>query len=142
NTGLLSQAGDVPACISEGLATYLELWRRGDRSPLGATNRPRLAVLMDAKAENVPWIPIADLFGDDARFDQPATEQLAYAESWLLVHYLLKTAAKLPQFRAYCAGIPQPGGKARRLKYAEARLGSLIKLNQEVRAYARRFRRR
>jgi hypothetical protein len=142
NTGLLSQASDVPACISEGLATYLELWRRGDRSPLGATNRPRLAVLVDAKAENVPWIPIAELFGDDDRFDQPATEQLAYAESWLLVHYLLKTTTKLPKFRAYCAEIPQPGGAGRRVEYAESRLGSLRALNQDVRAYARRFRRR
>ena len=46
NTGLLSRESDVPACISEGLATSVELWLPGDRRGRGfeATNLPRLQV--------------------------------------------------------------------------------------------------
>jgi hypothetical protein len=142
NSGLLARARDVPACISEGLATHVELWRPGDRSPLGAVNHPWLNVLKQGRSESGPWIPLADLFRDDDRFDQPETEHLAYAESWLLIHYLLKTAAKLPMVRAYVSGIPDAPGAARRLEYAETKLGSLKTLNQELRAYLRRIRRK
>jgi hypothetical protein len=109
---------------------------------VGATNRPRLEVLIEARNDALPWIPLAKLFADDNLFDKEETEQLAYAEAWLLVHYLLMTAAKLPNFRAYCAGIPPAGGPGRRLKYAETQLGSLKKLDEDVRGYARRFRKR
>ena len=35
NTGLLNRLGDVPLCLSEGLATYGEVWRPGGRPPAG-----------------------------------------------------------------------------------------------------------
>ncbi len=43
NTGLLSARNDTPDCISEGLATYGELWTPRRTPPaVGAVNRPRL----------------------------------------------------------------------------------------------------
>jgi hypothetical protein len=143
NTGLLSPQADVPVCISEGLATYIELWQRPHDRSIGAINRPRLKALMDAGNDEVAWIPIGDLIAEDRWFDDPKTEQLAYAESWLLVHHLLKTRALLPKFRAHLAGIPQlpqGDGAKRRVEYAETHLGSLRVLDRDVRRLAVRLR--
>ena len=96
NTGLLDRGTPVPLCISEGLATYVELWRLGVKNAIGGLNRPRLLALRDAQ----DWIPIADLLADDKGFE-PATEQLAYAESWLLVHHLMRATA-CHAFRPTC----------------------------------------
>jgi hypothetical protein len=139
NTGLLSRLDDVPACISEGLATYGELWTP-PRAPaaFGAVNRPRLLGLIEGMGGGARWIPIARLLGDDKVFDDPRTSQLAYAESWLLVHYLLETRDRLPKFQAYLAGPPKLADAQRigRDKYAEARLGSLDDLDQAVQRHA------
>src|SRR5262249_51158716 len=119
NTGLLSLQGDVPDCISEGLATYVELWHPKDGSKLGAVNRRRLQALINAGNTREPWIRLADLLADDNRIANPQTEQLAYAQSWILVHYLLKNKARLPRFRDYLKGIPLLDKKASRVEYAE-----------------------
>jgi hypothetical protein len=145
NTGLLSRQADVPACIGEGLATYFELWRPGDRRGRGfrpSKNTPRLQVLIDAGADEVPWIPLAKLVADDGLFDKPETAQLAYAESWLLVHRLM-TPAWRPKFQAYLAGLPKAGAAQQvRVEYAEARLGSLRALDQETKRHAKDLLRR
>jgi hypothetical protein len=135
DTGLLSRRADVPACISEGLATYVELWRPGDRRAFGATNRARLKGLKDAASAGVSWISMSDLVADDAAFDNPKTVQLAYAESWLLVHFLMKSPGWLPKFQAYLIGIPKDRGAKKRLEYAESRLGSLRTLDKAVRRH-------
>jgi len=139
NTGLLSRKADVPACISEGLATYVELWRPAGKGRIGGTNAPRLEALVVARNNAERWIPIAEILADDDFVQSEKTGQLAYAESWLLVHYLLKTTpAQLAKFRAYLAEIPVAAGAAKRLEYAEARLGSLKTLDREVNRHARR----
>jgi hypothetical protein len=134
NTGLLARPADVPSCISEGLATYFELWLPQDRAFRGPTNGPRLRALKEAGGD---WIPIADLLADDGRFEDPKTAQLAYAESWLLVHLLLKTLAWRPKLQAYLAGLPGVGGAKKRVEHAEARLGPLPTLNKEVKDHAK-----
>lgn len=137
NTGLLAREADVPACISEGLATSVELWRPGDRRGFRAINTPRLQVLIDAGDDEVPWIRLAELVADDNLFDKPETAQLAYAESWLLVDRLM-TPAWRPKFQAYLAGLPKAGAaNTARVEYAEARLGSLRDLDQEIKRHAR-----
>jgi hypothetical protein len=142
NTGLLSRQADVPACISEGLATYVERWRPGDRRGIGATNTPRLQVLIDAGAAVLPWIPLTKLVADDGLFDKSETAQLAYAESWLLVHRLM-TPAWRSKFQAYLAGLPKAGAAQQvRVEYAEARLGSLRALDQEIKRHAKDLLRR
>jgi hypothetical protein len=141
NTGLLSRQSDVPKCISEGLATYIELWRPRANSALGAINRPRLEVLVDEQKAAVPWIPIAEILQNDRRLEDRETAQLAYAESWLFVHYHLKTRACLPNFRSYLEALAahKTDGGAARLKVAEKTLGPLGPLDAELKKHARRL---
>ena len=130
NTGLLDRQGDVPLALSEGLAMYAEPWRR-DGSGIGTTNRRRLEVLIKPANPNqgVVWIPIDKLLADDSLFEKPETEQLAYAEASVFVHYLLKTPTVLPKFRAYLDAIRPRRGDAQRLADATAQLGDLDRLD-------------
>lgn len=138
NTGLLSASTDWPTAISEGIATYGELWGKSNRrKAFGMVNRPRLAAIDQAVAKRLPWIPVDRLIRDDRSFDDPNPDivQLAYAESWLLVHMLLRQPAWLPKFRQYFAGLPKPGDKLDRRAYATSVLGPLDRLDQAVRRY-------
>jgi hypothetical protein len=123
NTGLLSRKADVPVWVSEGLATYVELW--GKKSPIGAPNRPWLDCLNDARRAGTLRIPITDLVASDKSFDDENTAQLSYAESWLMVHYLMKSPDQLPEFRSYLAGLQTDEAATKRVTYAESHLGSL-----------------
>jgi hypothetical protein len=140
NTGLLSRQADVPVCISEGLATYVELWQPRARSPFGATNRLRLQPLRAlGRSGSEGWISMADLLADDDLFDKPATTDLALGEGWLLVHTLMKTTpAWLSRFQAYLVEMPKERGAKARLAHAEARLGSLSVLDRDVRRHMAR----
>jgi Protein of unknown function (DUF1570) len=145
NTGLLPPKTDAPAAISEGLATYGELWTPpGTPSAFGAVNQPRLRALLQQNGEEISWIPVDRLLADDEWFNKPETTQLAYAEAWLLVHFLMDTEERLPRFRAYLAGMPEPGKGAAltREKHAETELGSLRDLDLAVRRHAQRIGRR
>ena len=82
NTGLLSRQLDVPACISEGLSTYGELWQYRGKTKIGATNNARLRALTDPRAGGGAWIPIRELLAKDDFFNDDKTAQLAYAEAW------------------------------------------------------------
>ena len=140
NTGILPFGRDIPAAIGEGLATYAELWAPPrDRTAFARVNHPRLRALEVADGE---WIPISRLLADDRVFDDPKTADLAYAESWLLVHHLLRQPESLPRFRKYLAGFPRPDEKLGREAYAEKALGSLRELDAEIQRYARRVRKR
>ena len=140
NTGILPFGRDVPAAISEGLATYAELWAPPrDRTAFARVNHPRLRALDVAEGE---WIPISRLLADDKVFDDPKTADMAYAESWLLVHHLLRQSELLPGVRKYLAGFPRPDEKLGREAYAERALGPLPDLDTEIQRYARRVRKR
>jgi hypothetical protein len=138
NTGILSREANVPACISEGLATYVELWRPKDRSTLGGKNETRLKALRDEQHNPRTWIPLAELLKNNDRIDDPETEQTAYAESWLLIHYLFKKENTRTKFQAYLDGMKdQPEDPGGRIKYAESHLGPLDVLDRELRKHAR-----
>ena len=134
NSGLLSREADVPVCISEGLATYGELWLRSrGQKAFGALNEPRLRAVIGAQDDQ---IPIGRLLEDDDLFIKPETEQIAYAESWLLVSSQLKgSAAQLQKFQAYLAGLPKLGAGKKRIEFAEATIGSTRALQQDVRRF-------
>lgn len=143
NTGLLSAAADIPAAISEGIAIYGELWTRLERrKAFGMVSQPWLEAINQAVANRVPRIPIGKLIADDLVFDDADLVQLAYAESWLLVHMLLRQPAWLPKFRKYLAGMPKFGGKPDRKAYAESVLGPMDRLDRAVRDYESIVRRR
>jgi hypothetical protein len=144
NTGLLDRQAEVPGAIGEGLATYGEMWTPRSHGALGGVNHPRLRALARETARGTPWIPISRLLADDKAFADPGTSQLAYAEAWLLVHYLMETEERLPRFRAYLAGLPRldAADGPDRVKYAESRLGSLHDLDAAVRRHAQRMARK
>ena len=137
NTGLLSRNANVPAWVSEGLATYVELWRR-NKTKIGEPNRPWLFCLKEARNTDTPWIPITELVATDKTFDDEKTAQLSYAESWLMVHYLMKTQQQLPKFQAYLAGVQTDKAAANRVEYAEKHLGSLKNLDKELARHLKR----
>ena len=132
NTGLLSRQSDVPNWVSEGLATYVEIWQKNKKRsiPIGTVNRPWLLYLLQSRS----WIPIPDLVADDKTFWEESTEELSYAESWLMMHYMMKSEAQWPKFRSYLAGLPpqKQGTAANRLALAEKHFGSLKQLDREL----------
>jgi Protein of unknown function (DUF1570) len=132
NTGILSRQSDVPDWVSEGLGTYVELWQKNKKpaTPIGTVNRPRLLVLRATRS----WIPIPDLVAGDETFWDEKTEQISYAESWLMVHYLMNAEAQRAKFRSYLAELPPQGKEtaANRVAHAEKHLGSLKKLDREL----------
>jgi hypothetical protein len=136
NTGLLSRQSDFPDCISEGIATYTELWRRSDKLKLGGSHPYRKLALKNAGETDLRWIKIARLFTNDDLFSDQDTEQLAYAESWLLVHYYMHTPAQLPKFREYLNRLKTATDQSKRRQLAEECLGPLDKLDKPIGAHA------
>jgi hypothetical protein len=132
-TGLLRRDGDVPLVVSEGLATYGELWQSG-RPSFGQVNRPRLAVLADPKGGD--WIPLEDLIVADGAFDNVETEQMAYAEAWLLAYHLLKTKAGAAQYNGFLDRIRPRYDPSRRVFDATESLGELGRLDRALKKAA------
>jgi hypothetical protein len=132
NTGLLDRAGDIPLAISEGLATLGETRRPDGKQKLGAVNAERAAVFGQALQEGQKWIPLDRLLNEDALFDQPETQQLAYAQSWLLVHDLMQQPPGQAQLRGYMERIRPRRDPAQRLEDARATLGDLETRDQAL----------
>jgi Protein of unknown function (DUF1570) len=137
NTGLLSREASVPDWVSEGLATYVEQWRN-KQTRIGEPNVGWLSFLKDSRNKGTSWIPITNLVADDKTFDDKTVE-LSYAESWLAVHYLMKSPPqKLAKFQAYLAGLSSAEATANRVAYAEKHLGSLKDLEREIERHYKR----
>jgi hypothetical protein len=139
NTGLLNREGDVPLCVSEGLAAYGEVWRPSTRAPFGQHNSFRRGVLAQEADLPEAWLPVAKLLGDDTLLSDDGTAQLAYAQSWVLVHFLMRTPAKLRGFRAYLAAIRERTDGSQRLEDASKHLGDPDRLDRDVRKHAGRL---
>lgn len=138
NTGLLELKADVPRCISEGLATYGESWRPSSRQPFGLENPFRVQALRDNPNLGDDWITAEELFANDKLFDRDDKAQLAYAQSWVLTHYLLRTSTKVPKLRTYLQAIRERRNADERTKDAEAHFGNLAKLDKELKKHAGR----
>ncbi len=134
NTGLLELAADVPTCISEGLATYGELWQSSaKRAAFGRVNTPRLSVLKEL-------LPIEKLLTHDELFEADEdSADAAYSQSWLLMHYLM-SATNVPKFRAYLSAIRKRRDPKGRIEDARAHLGDLARLDASLRRYAIKLR--
>lgn len=100
NTGLLDRRRDVPKAVSEGLAVYCETRRPDGRTRIGQVNTDRRDSLVGH-----PLIPVADLLTKDALFDEEKTQQVAYAEAWLLTHLLMQSPESQARFQAYLGRI-------------------------------------
>jgi hypothetical protein len=143
NTGLLDRRGDVPACISEGLAMYGEIRKVTGRTAPGQVNLMRLQDLARTQRRRIAWIPIDRLLVDDRHVTGGAGEYeklLAYAESWLLIHYLMMhEPSGPPAFRKYLEVLRGRETPDSRLDDAGTHLGDLDRLNRELRQYAVRL---
>jgi hypothetical protein len=140
NSGLLSQRGDVPLAITEGLACYGETRRlRGHTEP-GQKNGLRLDNLAYIQ-RRVKWIKASELLTDDAlAFGNTVDERLfGYAESWLLVYHLMKLPRRLVQLQAYLKAIYPRVAANHRLEDAERHFGDLDRLDQELHRTALRL---
>jgi len=142
NTGLLRRAGDVPLSISEGLAMDAEVRKPTGRSLPGQPNPGRVEALALARTQGVEWVPLAKLLVGDPLLEGDSgadVQQAAYGQSWLLVHDLMQTPARLPGFRDYLAAIAPRTDGAHRLDDARAHLGDLAKLDADLRRHAGRL---
>ncbi len=138
NTGLLDLRADVPLCVSEGLATYGEVWRPKGRARVGQVNRPRLIGLPKPRRDGTTWLPLSRLLVEDDLLKAEVTQQAAYAQSWIFIHSHMKSAERLPKLRAYLATIAGRRDKSHRLDDARAHLGDLDKLDVELKRYVTR----
>jgi len=138
NRGILDRKADVPVAVSEGLATYMELWRPRGRDRFGSINRPRLKALRQAGDRAESWIELKDLLTRDAAFEQEQTEQLAYAESWLFMHMLLRDTSRQKALKSYLTGMPREASAEKRMEHLARTLGPVSDLERELKRHARR----
>jgi Protein of unknown function (DUF1570) len=140
STGLLNPNGDVPTAIVEGLACYSETRRLRGRNEPGLLNNERLDELAHVQ-RRTQWINAADLLVHDspARGANSDQMQLFYAESWILIHTLMNSPDRLPEFQAYLKTIFPRVDKKNRLADAAKCFGDLDRLDQELRREAIRL---
>lgn len=131
-TRLLERKGDVPVALSEGLATYCETWKLS-HPVIAEVNLPRLGVLADKR---VRWLPLARLLVEDGLFDDPATCQAAYSESWLLIHSLMESTTTRQKLRSYLDAIRPRQDPSKRIQDATNALGGLERLDETLRTNA------
>jgi hypothetical protein len=136
NTGLLKRGRDIPLAIVEGLGAYGEARKTDGPSDLGRINLKRLEDLAKIQ-RRVSWIPLSTLLTDDnvLRAGRSDRVLLAYAQGWLLIHYMLKEQQALPGFRSYLKAIQGRQDATRRIDDARAHLGDLDALDHELLRY-------
>jgi hypothetical protein len=142
NTGLLRRKCDVPRSIMEGLAVYGEIRKTIGRTAPGQINRGRLADLLTLR--RTPWIPLQTLLSDDRYLQGGDSDQslvLAYAESWILVHYLMSDPTRTASFRRYLEATRNrtAAHPDARLDDARQHLGDLNRLDKDLWRYAIRL---
>jgi Protein of unknown function (DUF1570) len=142
NTGLLNRHGDAPRAVIEGIAGYGETGSLRKPAIPGQINGKRLDEMAHLLRRE-KWISATDLLTDDAAALGTTLDHslLAYSEGWLLVYYLMKTPARLPQFQAYLKTISNRTDKSHRYDDAEKHFGDIERLDQELRREAIRLQR-
>jgi hypothetical protein len=140
-TGLLSPPARLPLAIVEGLGTYGEVRRPDGRTRIGAVNTERLAVLSAASRDGASLFALGDLLADDELLELPRTEQLAYAQSWALIHLLMQPAWA-PKFGSYLELANTRRDPKSRLDDATKKLGSLAGLDNELKKHVNKLMRR
>lgn len=143
NCGLQTRLADNPVWVSEGLAVYFET--PDLKSPkvwtgIGNVNRNRLLQFRRSLGNRAPDA-LFKLVRDDDRFKSAETTLDAYAESWALNFFLLRTRNK-----EYVAYLRQLSTKApsvfdtpdERVVAFESAFGEIAKLEVEFLRYMRK----
>ena len=146
NCGMHARTADIPLWVTEGMAVYFETpdltSQRGWRT-IGKTNRPRLAEYRRGAAQRGDD-SLETLVASDERFRDAKTAGAAYAEAWVLTHFLMNSRPK--QYVAYLKQLqakePQifDDGAARLKQFGEVMGGSPRSLNSALQAYSKRLR--
>jgi hypothetical protein len=136
NTGLLSRQADTPLAIVEGLAMYAEVRKLNGRSDLGRLNRSRLDDLAHILRRQ-KWIPFKELITLDQSIINRGSDlvDLFYAESWLLVAFLIQDPDRLPLFREYLKAVADRRDHAHRIDDAETHFGNVDRFDRDLRAF-------
>jgi hypothetical protein len=94
NSGFHTRYADNPRWLTEGMAMFFEVPDLDSRSgwkSIGKVNAPRRKDYRETARSPRDSVSLAELIGADGSFLQPNTARAAYAESWALTFYLLKT---------------------------------------------------
>jgi hypothetical protein len=137
NTGILDRRGDVSRAITEGLAEYNAIRNSIRRTPPRYLHS-NLFTLVSARKSRTPWYPFIQLLADDRPFLLNSFKQLqplAYAQAWLLIHYLMNDRSRRERFRAYLEAIRPRTDPEYRIDDAEKHLGDLDRLDQDLFAH-------
>lgn len=121
-----------PLWFREGYAEYLSTFRViNDRTALvGEIPRYRLAVL-----QNLDWIPLDALFGARS-YDMGHPIEVFYAQSWLIVHYLMSDPERAQSLQDYIALIY--GGASEKDAFYQAFKLTEQEFYSAIRTYSRR----
>ena len=96
NSGLQTRFADIPVWLSEGIAIYFEtpdLRSKKGWSKIGEINGFRLQEFVRFMPQR-PADSLTTLLGSDERFRDTAAATPAYAESWALCYFLIRTRPK------------------------------------------------
>ena len=140
-TGLLSPPASLPLAVVEGLGTYGEVRRPDGRTRIGAVNAERLAVLAAAARDGESLFLLGELLADDELLELPRTEQLAYAQSWAMVHLLMQPEWA-PKFRKYLELANTRRSPKSRVDDATKQLGPLEVLDTELKKHVNKLMRK
>jgi Flp pilus assembly protein TadD len=119
-----------PAWYVEGFAEYAStVTFKKDVIEYGRPSVSRAYTLVQGK-----WLPLDEILFGDVPTDRERMSSF-YAESWLLSHYLLRSAEQRPRFAAYLAAAAR--GEEPRKAFATAFPAPVDQLERELRAYSK-----
>jgi Flp pilus assembly protein TadD len=123
--------GAYPQWYIEGFAEYLATARfEDDAIEYGRANPARASWLADRSG----WIPLEQLlFTNPERLEGRSMAQY-YAQSWLLVHYLLRDGQRMRQLNAYLVAVS--GGQAPRPAFEQAFGTTVTQVQRQLMAYS------
>jgi hypothetical protein len=142
NTGLQVRYADNPMWVSEGLAMYFETpdFGSGGRwTSAGKVNPWRLKEFQQSVGGR-PADSLVTLIQNEDRFREAGQASGAYAESWVLVHYL--ATRRKEQWAAYVKGLRErpvlvfPTAEERLAEFKRAFGEDLAALDRDVVRYA------
>ena len=94
NSGMHTRFADNPVWLTEGMAMFFEVPDLDSQSgwkTVGKVNRTRLNRFRDSLKQRREGSPLAALIQTDDRLKNVEQAETAYAESWALTYFLIKT---------------------------------------------------
>jgi hypothetical protein len=146
NTGFHVRLADNPMWLTEGLAMYFEspdLKNASGWKTTGQINRGRLQQYRDYSRNRRQPGSIETLVTGNERLSRPETAADAYAESWLLTHFLIRQRRE--QYVSYIQKLQTKGPldfgtpESRLAEFREAFGDDLGRLEKQFSSYAARM---